>query len=88
MLEKVLKVLPFSKPTQNHHEYFPKMSTEVDSTHPFYPVLIPNTSFVTFFHFNGVPDVPKIFFFNLMKSKHYLSSGFLSEFFNKFKKVL
>ena len=27
-------------------EYFPKIPLEMNSTHPFYPILIPNTSYV------------------------------------------
>ena len=30
-------------------EYFPKISSEMDSTHPYYPILIPNTSKSKFF---------------------------------------
>ena len=30
-------------------EYFPKIPSELNSTHPFYPILIPNTSYVKIF---------------------------------------
>ena len=29
-------------------EYFPKMPSEMNSLHPFYPIWIPNTSYVKF----------------------------------------
>ena len=29
-------------------KYFPKNHSEMTSTHPFYPILIPNTSYVKF----------------------------------------
>ena len=38
-------------------EYFPKIPSEMNSTHPFYPILIPNTSFVKkFILFLGGPQ--------------------------------
>ena len=32
-------------------EYFSKIPSEMNSTHPFYPILIPNTPYVKFFFF-------------------------------------
>ena len=32
----------------NFFLYFPKIPSEMNSTHPFYPILIPNTPYVKF----------------------------------------
>ena len=55
-------------------DYYPKMPLEMNSTHPFYPILIPNASYVKNFILfvggpQGVPELNK----NLMMSKNYFN---------------
>ena len=44
-------------------EYFPKILSEITSTHPFYPILIPNKPDVIFFFILFVGGFQKDFFF-------------------------
>ena len=49
---KSLKICPFSKkfrPKSSFLNIFQKIPVEMNSTHPFYPILIPNTSYVIIF---------------------------------------
>ena len=60
MPEKALKYALFKNLIL---EYFPKIPSEMNSTHPFYPILIPNTSYVRMFiMFVGGPKTLKLFF--------------------------
>ena len=61
-------------------EYFPKIPSEINSTHHFYPILIPSTSYVKIFilFIRGVPGSPRTL--KKIKSKNYLTR-FLKRFF-------
>ena len=50
---KSLKILFFGKFKNKIFifEYFPKIHSEMNSTHPYYSILIPNTPYVIFFSF-------------------------------------
>ena len=64
-LKKSLKMCPFKKKIQTKifiFKYFPKIPSEMNSTHPFYPILIPNTLYVKQTHYvrRGSQGVPKL----------------------------
>ena len=63
------------------------MSSEINSTHPFYPILIPNNLYVrrkknTSQGYNGVPKID--FLFNYIQKN--VNELFLKSFFYKTKK--
>ena len=65
MPEKALKYAFFQKYfNQNHFWIFSKISSEMNSTHPFYRILISNTSYVKNFMLfvGGSKGVPKLEF--------------------------
>ena len=68
MPEKAFKYALFQKISdQNlHFEYFQKISLKMNFTHPFYPILIPKTSYVKIFIFCSGGSQKK-----LMISKNY-----------------
>ena len=58
----------------------------MNSTHPFYTILIPSTSYVKKLIYRG-PRGPKNLQRNLMISKNYFSQGLLKYIFDKKKKI-